>query len=169
MPRAFVTFTRAADGKPVQPVRCLRIFAEADHRRHFVEVYIWRHLWQMRAAWTRPVPKGSRIVGHFRGFIESRDEPDTLGRTVTSRKLGEIHLALKDLTYNTIAHEAYHATREYARRAGNREPDCPHENAKINPSNDLAEERNARFQGQVTDTIITAAFALIPTVAADLR
>ena len=165
MPRAFITWSRASDGKPVVPVRCLRIFAEADQRRHFVEVYIWQHQYQMRATWNQPKPKGHRILAHFISFIESKEEPDTLGRTVTSRKIGEIHLCLKGLTYDTIAHEAYHATREYARRAGNREPDTVKTNAAIKPHYDLPEERNARFQGQLTDRIITAALELVPSVA----
>lgn len=149
--REFVTWSGMDDGLPRTPLLSLRIFAEGNHRRPFVEVYLWQFLGQMRA-----VHRGGnsrRTLAFWHPMLEARKEPDRRGRAVISKKLGEIHLALPSCTYNTIAHEAYHATRYFALRMKQIEPLTMEESDKAKISYMMPEEINARFNGYLVDTI----------------
>lgn len=152
--RAFTYWTGDKDGLVKKPELQLRIFAEGNRRRHFVEVYVWKHLYQMRAVHRGKL--GKKILAFWGSMDEVRKTPDRLGRRVVSKKLGEIHLALKHCTYNTIAHEAYHATRHFALRAGHKEPSTLEESNAMITTWNSPEEINARFMGYLTDTIIAA-------------
>lgn len=158
--REFNTWTGSEDGKPHKPLLSLRIFAEDNPRRFFAEVYVWEHFWQVRA-FKRKDKRRTLAFWHAFETREQKIEPDSLGRPVISRKLGEMHLCLKACTYNTISHEVYHATRTFARRSGTIEAATLAEAAKERIHEGMPEEVNARFQGFVTDRIIAEVLQLI--------
>lgn len=151
--RPFTTWTGSEDGKPIVPKLSFRVFAEGNPHRFFVEVYVWEHLWQMRALKTGD-KRRTRAFWHAYLSPETRIKPDKLGRPVVSRKLGEMHLCLKTCTYNTVAHEAYHATRTFARRSGTIEAGTLEEAAAEDVHTSMPEEVNARFHGYLTDRIV---------------
>lgn len=153
--RKFVTFSKSDTGEEVKPALTFRVFTEGNRRRHFVEIYVWRHKYQMQAL-RKASRRESRKTLAFWGVVdEQRTELDRRGRKIGSRKLGEIHLCLKHVTVNTLAHEAYHATCHFARRTGNRVPQTNKEetNAKDSGEWHSGEERNARFIGHLTDAM----------------
>lgn len=150
--RKFVTFSKSETGEEVKPALTFRVFAEGNRRRHFVEIYVWRLMHQMRAL----KQKQARRTLAFWGVVdEQRNELDRRGRKVGSRKLGEIHLCLKHVTLNTLAHEAYHATCHFARRTGSRVTQTAKEEAADKHAGKWhsGEERNARFIGHLTDAM----------------
>lgn len=159
--RKFTTW-EGEDGREHKPLKRMRVFDEDNPRRLFVEVYIWENLWQMRACRHKGASR-KRTLGFWHGFEpgERRLKPDKKGRPIISRKLGEMHLCLKQCTYNTIAHEAYHATRTYARRCGNVEAATMQQAQEEKVSDDMPEERNARFLGYLTDRVIAGVYDLI--------
>lgn len=150
--REFTTWTGADDGLPKKPLLNLRIFAEGNPRRFFVEVYVWEFLYQMRGVHRG---KNSRkTLAFWNPTYEARKVKDKRGRDVISKKLGEIHLPLAHCTYNTIAHEAYHATRYFALRSKNIEPASLEESDSATVHWMMPEEVNARFHGYLTNEII---------------
>jgi hypothetical protein len=158
--RPFVTWTGSEDGLEKRPVICRRIFAEGNHSRPYVELYVWATLAELRNTWAGGASQGTRTRGNRRkvwGFwksaLEVRVVCDRLGRDVFSKKLGEIHLALNSAGQNTIAHEAYHATRYFARRMGTQEPNTLDEDATADLGYHSPEEVNARFMGHLTGAI----------------
>ena len=158
--RAFQTWTGSEDGKPKVPLLSLRIFAENNPRRFFAEVYVWEFLYQVRALKLRHA-RHTLAFWHEFQEPEKKVYPDKLGRPIISRKLGEMHLCLPSCTYNTIAHEAYHATRTFARRSGNIEAGTFAEAAKERIWQGMPEEVNASFQGLLTDRITAAVLRLV--------
>lgn len=149
-------FVGSQDGLLKKPVLRFRIYADNDKRKSFVDVHLWQHLHQLRSMWRGKKRRGSKIVGMFLHWKDERGTPDAIGRKVSSAMIGEIHLALPSLTYNTIAHECYHAAREYARRRRHIEPaTCEENDSRVKLSTD-AEELNAIFAGYLTDRVVHA-------------
>lgn len=160
MTRAFVTWRGADDGIEQKPLLTLRIFERGNTRRHYIEVYIWRHLWQVRAL--RSAQK-KRTIAFFHGYRSVRTEPAKNGSIVGCRKLGNMHLPMKRLTYNTIVHESYHAVREFSVRAKLNEPSTEKQRkADYENNQHWNEERAAEYIGYIADTIIVEALKIIP-------
>ncbi len=152
--RAFVTWTGSVDGLPKVPTISRRIFAEGNKRGLYVELYVWRTLDLLRAAWGRRRGRGNRrrIFGFWRPTYEIRNTRDKRGREIYSKKLGEIHLPLS-VQYSTIAHETYHATRYFARRKKLVEAATLEEDESQRASYHMPEEVNARFMGHLSNQI----------------
>lgn len=156
--RAFPVWQGADDGKTITPALKLRVFAYDNPRRLFVEVFVWDFVYQLRGI--RRQGKGHKTT---RAFFHPRDEirkSDT-GRTVASRKIGEIHFCRKFCTYETVAHECYHATRYFSHRMRHKEAADKAEYDSEPIKWDMPEERNARFHGMLTDRVIAAILRLL--------
>lgn len=147
--RKFDTWT-FHDGRKKTHVECphtRRIFLTGDQRGHFVEIYLWPRLKDVRALMQR----NRRTTLAF--FQETEEIHKRHG--FRSKKIGEIHLAMRRVTYNTIAHEAYHATRCWAFRKGLKEPITRNErDADWLKGWHGVEEHCARVQGFLTDAIV---------------
>lgn len=158
--RPFTTWTGSLDGLPKVPAISRRIFAEGNKRGLYVELYVWPTLAGMRATYAGgykgrcpPGTNRRRIFGFWKPGLEVKNVRDTRGREIYSKKLGEIHLALKSSTYSTIAHESYHATRYFARRRKLLETTTLEEDEKDRAHYHMPEEVNARFMAYLSNEI----------------
>jgi hypothetical protein len=150
--RPFRTWTGSDDGLEKHPLDRVRIFERNNRSKHFIEVYIWKTIGEVRAVkrW-----RTRNCLAFWHGWKEVRTEPDKKGRIIASRKLGEIHLANNRLSYNTIVHECYHATREFVAR--NNIEEYPRDADRIaawDRGDFAGEERAAEFIGLIADWII---------------
>lgn len=153
--RPFVTWQGADDKLAIAPALTLRIFAEDNPRKHFVEVYLWHFVYHLRGI--RKQAPGSRTTrAFFTPMDQVRQTPDARGRKVASRKIGELHFCRKFTTYETVAHECYHATRYWSHRQGHSEASNKAEYDAEPISINMPEEKNARFHGMLTDRVIAA-------------
>ena len=158
--RPFQTWKDVETDEPVPgPKKSLRLFAFRNPRMNFIEVYLWSHAYQMRAARHSATQRErAKTAGFFHEFQEQKTTPNRRGNAIGSKKLGEIHHCCKFLTVDTISHEVHHAVLAWGRRLKRPLPQTtkeswtePKHNARWSP-----EELSATLQGQWTDDLVQA-------------
>ena len=102
-------------GDEVVPVHRFPAHFHPRKKGHFVQVFLWRYVHEMRSTFPRGAPAKQRnrtcaYLNYLNPAVPmERLKPDRLGRPVYNRSVGELHFCLRYITRAQVAHEAFHA------------------------------------------------------------